>query len=120
MKEKALLFANIGLYVVAVMILGSFQTSFWFQIFGYFPSPAFWLPCLIYFSLHRGWIETILLSYLVGFVLSTMTAMPEGMLMLVCMSLALSVKMFKRRIYWETSTYMMLICGLGALVMHLY
>ncbi len=120
MKAKLLLIANLALFVLALMILGSVQTSLWFQIFGYFPSPALWIPCLIYVALYRSTLETIIFAYLAGFTLSTMSAMPEGLLMLLCVALALTARLFKRRIYWETSSYMMMTCGLAALVFHLY
>jgi hypothetical protein len=120
MKEKLYRAANIGLFVFAILVLGTIQTSLWLQIFGYFPSPAFWIPCLVYVALFRPTLEAIAFSYLAAFVLSTMTAMPEGILMSVCLALSLSAQVFKQRIYWPGSSYVMLVCGLAALMFHLY
>ncbi len=120
MKERTLLFTNIALFAGAILVLGTIQSSLWFQIFGYFPAPALWLPTLVYVALFRSTLETILFSYIAGFVLSTMTAMPEGLLMAVCLALALSVQILKQRIYWSGASYFMMVCGFGALFFHFY
>lgn len=120
MKEKLLLGSNVALFVFAALVLGTIQTSLWFQIFGYFPSPAFWIPALIYVALYRSTMETVVFSYLVGFVLSTMTAMPAGLFMTVCLALSLSTQLIKQRIYWTASSYFMMICGVSAFLFHVY
>ena len=117
MKERLMLLANVALFAAATIALG---TSLWFQIFGYFPAPAFGIPVLVYIALYRSTLETILFAYLIGFVLSTMTAMPEGLLMSVCLGLALTVQLVKTRIYWMSASYIMMVCGSAALVFHLY
>lgn len=120
MKERLLLLGNILLFVTAALVLATIQTSLWFQIFGYFPGPALWIPCLIYVALYRSTLETVIFAYFVGFALSSMSAMPEGMLMLVCLALALTAQMFKQRIFWPGSSYLMMVCGLAALIFHVY
>ena len=120
MKERTLLVTNIALFAFAVLVLGTLQTSLWFQIFGYFPAPALWIPVLVYIALFRSTFETVVFSYITGFVLSTMTAIPEGLLMSVCLALALTVQVVKRRIYWPSASYFMMICGSSALVFHIY
>lgn len=120
MKEKLLLASNIGLFALAVLIFGTIQTSLWFQILGYFPAPAFWIPCLVYIALFRSPLETMLFSYLTGFLLSTMTAMPEGILATACLALALTTQSFKQRIFWSGSSYFMMTCGFAALAFHIY
>jgi hypothetical protein len=120
MKEKFLLAANLGIFAMATLILGTIQTSIWFQIFGHFPSPALWIPCLIYIALFRSTLEAIIFSYLTAFLLSPLTAMPEGILMIVCLALTLSAQVFKKRIYWSGSTYFMMMCGFGSLVFNAY
>ena len=120
MKEKLLVLANFAIFLLATLILGTIQTSLWFQMFGYFAGPALWLPCLIYFALSRSTLETVIFSYLVGVVLSTMTAMPEGILMIVCLMLAISTQLFKQRIYWTSSSYFMMVCGAASLLFHFF
>ena len=120
MKERLLHLANVLLFVLAALVLASLQTSLWFQIFGYFPGPALWIPCLIYVALFRPTLEAIIFAYLAGFALSTMTAMPEGLLMAVCLGLVLTAQLFKQRIYWSGSSYLMMTCGLAALMFHVF
>lgn len=119
MKERLLLVANIGLFALAALLLGTIQTSLWFQIFGYFPAPALWIPCLLYVALFRSTLETVVFAYIIAFVLSTLTAMPEGMLMIACVALALTAQVFKQRIYWTSSSYFMMTCGLASILFHL-
>ena len=78
MKERFQLLGNVLLFLLMTMILATFQTSLWFQVVGYFPGPALWIPCLIYVSLYRSTLETVIFAYLTAFVLATMSAMPEG------------------------------------------
>lgn len=120
MKEKIQLAANLSLFALATLFFGTIQTSLWFQIFGYFPAPALWIPALVFVALFRSTLESVVFSYLCAFVLSTLTVMPEGMLMFVCLALSLSLQVFKQRIYWSGSSYFMMTCGLAALFFHLF
>lgn len=120
MKENLKLAGNVLLFLLTTLVLATVQTSLWFQIFGYFPSPALWIPVLIYVALHRSTLETIIYSYLTAFVLASMTAMPEGLLMISCLGVALTAQVFKKRIYWVSASYIMMVSGLGALLFQLY
>ncbi len=120
MKERLKLVTNVLLFLMATLLLATLQTSLWFQIFGYFPSPALWIPCLIYVALYRSTLEVIIYSYLTAFVLASMTAMPEGVLMVSCLAVALTARLFKERIYWVSASYVMMVCGLGALFFQIF
>lgn len=120
MKKRILQFANLMLFLTAALLLGSLQTSLWFQMFGYFPGPAMWIPCLVYIALNRTTLEAILFSYVCGLALSAMTSMPEGILMTICLALVLSTQILKSRIFWTTSSYLMMVSGLAALFFHIY
>ena len=111
---------NVLLFLFATLMLATIQTSLWFQIFGYFPSPALWIPVLIYVALNRSTLETIIYAYLTAFVLASMTAMPEGVLMVSCLGVALTAQVFKKRIYWNSASYIMMVSGLGALFFEIY
>jgi hypothetical protein len=119
-KERILLLVNILLLVIAAVVLASMQSSLWFQVFGYFPGPALWIPCLVYVALYRSTLEAVIFAYLLGFALSTMTAMPEGVMMIVCLALVLSAQVFKQRIFWPGSSYIMMVCGLAALMFNIF
>ena len=120
MKERLKLAANVGLFLLATLLLATLQTSLWFQIFGYFPAPALWIPGLIYVALYRSTLEVIIYSYLTAFVLASMTAMPEGVLMVSCLAVALTAQVFKKRIFWMSASYILMVCGLGALFFQIY
>ncbi len=120
MKERLKLAANVFLFLFATLMLATLQTSLWFQTFGYFPAPALWIPCLIYVALYRSTLEVIIYSYLTAFVLASMTAMPEGVLMVTCLAVALTTQVFKKRIYWMSASYVLMVCGLGALFFQIY
>lgn len=120
MKAKLLLLANIVLFLLATLLLAGAQTSFWLQIFGYFPPPALWIPGLVYIALFRSTMSAVIVSHLIAIAIATSTAMPEGQVMVSCLAVALSVQVFKTRFYWTATTYFMLVCGLATLVFHIY
>ena len=120
MKERLLKAANILLMLLTVVLLGTIQSSFWFQVFGYIPAPALWVPALIFVAIFRSGIEAILLSTLFSFGLSTMTAMPPGLLVTSIFLVTVCARVFRKRIYWPTSSYTMIVCGFGALFFHIF
>lgn len=120
MKERLNLISSFVLFIGSAMLLATIKTSLWYQIFGNFAGPALWVPCLIYIALYRSTLETVIFCYLCAFILSAQTVMPEGLLMITCLALAISTQVFKQRIYWTGSSYIMLVCGLGALMFNFY
>jgi len=120
MKERFFKVLNIVAFTFMVLFLATVQSSLWFQIFGYFPSPAFWIPALIYVAIFRTTLEAVILSFLFALAISTMSSMPDGILVTTTMLLALSARTFRQRIYWNSNSYIMMICGVGALLFHLY
>ena len=120
MKERFFKGFNIFALTFTVLILATVQSSLWFQIFGYFPSPAFWIPAVIYVALFRSTLEAVIMSFLFSLVISTMSSMPEGVLVTTTMLLALSARMFRQRIFWNSNSYIMMITGVAALFFHLY
>jgi hypothetical protein len=118
MKERLFKAANIVALCLVVLILGTIQTSLWFQIFGYFPAPALWIPAVIYIALYRGTLEAILVVYLFCLTISTMTAMSIGLLVASAFVLVLVAQVFRQRIFWNTSSYIMMVSGVGTLLFH--
>ena len=118
MKERFLLYTNIFVFLLFALVAASLQTSLWFQIAGYFPAPALWIPVLVYVSMHRNAVEMLITIILIAAVLATMTTMSDGVLLMSCIILGVSARIFKERIYWSTYTYSMLICGLSAFFFH--
>lgn len=120
MREWLLLSANVFLLCFATLLLGTAQTSLWFQIFGWFPAPAFWIPALVYAALNRPFMQMTLLTFLMSLVLLPMTVIPNALLFLLMFVLGCSVRLVKRRFYWAGSSYFMMVCGITALVFHIY
>lgn len=120
MKEKALLVLNVVLFVLAALILAAGQTSLWLQIFGYFPPPALWMPIVVYLALFRSALHLVIVTQAMAIALSSATSMPEGLLMISLLGVALSVQVFKTRFFWTATTYFMLVSGLATLAFHLF
>ena len=118
-KERFLIYSNIFCFLVMALVAATLQTSLWFQIAGYFPAPALWIPVLVYVSMHRNAIEMLITLIFIAAVLATMTTMSDGVLLSTCLVLGVSVRIFKERIYWSSYTYSMLICGLSSFFFHL-
>lgn len=118
MKERFLLYTNIFVFLLFALVMASLQTSLWFQIAGYFPAPALWIPVLVYVSMHRSAVEMTITIILIAAVLATMTTVSDGILLSSCLLLGVSARIFKERIYWSNYTYSMLICGLSSFFFH--
>jgi cell shape-determining protein MreD len=119
-KERLLLALHVILFAFVALFLATLQTSLWFQVMGSFPSPSFWIPVLVYIALNRSSMQAVVTIYLMCILLSTMTTMPEGILILVCILLGLSAQVFKQRIQWPGQSYFMIVCGSAALLFHVF
>jgi hypothetical protein len=120
MKEKLLFVSNIFVLALTTLVLATIQSSLWFQIFGWFPPPAFWIPVLVYVSLYRSPTEAVVVVFVLSLILSTMTVIPDSLLFMTCLLLGASVRLVKQRFYWAGASYFMIVCGFAALVWHVY
>lgn len=118
MKERFQLYSNVFCFLLFALLAASIQTSLWFQVAGYFPAPALWIPALVYVSMHRNAVEMLITIILISAVLSTMTTVSEGVMLASSLILGVSARIFKERIYWSNYTYSMLICGLSGFFFH--
>lgn len=119
MKERFLFASNIFLFLLLALVCASFQSSLWFQMMGYFPGPSLWVSILVYISIHRKLVESLLVLILLSFIISPFTSMADGILLMSIFILGLSAKVFKQRIYWLSATYVMLICGSSVIAFHM-
>lgn len=120
MKERLLKASNVVLLLLAVVLLGTIQSSFWFQVFGYIPAPALWIPALIFISIFRSSTEAMIVTALFGFALSTMTAMSDGLLLSSMYMVTIGSRLFRKRIFWSTNSYTMILCGFSAFFFHVF
>lgn len=120
MREFSRFAANIFLFALSVLFLASVQSSMWFQIFGNIPAPAFWIPVLVYIFLFRRLYEAVPVLYFFCLILSAMTTVSEGMLMLVTLCLGLMIRLMKQRVFWLGHSYFMMVCGIAAFMFHVF
>ena len=55
-KQLIIFFVFLFLIISAFLI----QTTFWFSLFGYFPSPCLWIPLFVYLMMNRNFPINIL------------------------------------------------------------
>lgn len=120
MREKLLLVAGVALLALTTLVLATLQTSLWFQIFGWFPAPAFWMPALVFVALYRAPVEMIISVFVISLILSTMTVMPDGLLFMSLLTLGGAIRLVKQRFYWTGSSYFMMVSGFAALAWHTF
>lgn len=104
---------GIVLMLASTMILSALQTSLWFQLFGRFPSPMFWLIILVYVSVTRPLWEATLIVYLLTLVSAPFTAFPFAGLLVYSLMLMVMLIMIRERVFWGGSTYFMLMVGVA-------
>lgn len=52
----------------------NFQTTIWFDLFGYFPAPNLWLPLMIYLIMYRSFPLNLFWLFLFFFTIATITS----------------------------------------------
>lgn len=117
MKERYQLLVNIILFLGTALFLAILQSAIWFQFFGSFPPPLFWLPPLIYLSLYRHPREGLLVAYLILFTLTTLTGIHVGFLLLSFLWVYTGIIMFKTRVFTTGPRYFCLVNGSAALAL---
>lgn len=93
----------------------SFQTTFWFQIFGQVPSPFLWILFPIYFIVTRPGFGSIFICYFLTFIASRYSSIHLGNLLIVMSIITFLILMLRSRIYWAGPSYYILI-SLGSLL----
>lgn len=111
MKDFGSRLANYLLFVVVALLLSAFQTSFWFQVFGWFPAPQLWIAILVFWILYRELWEGILMIYLLALINSGFTALPLSHFLAVALLTGFFLVFAKKRVYWAGSTFFMLATG---------
>lgn len=92
-----------------LLLLAGFQTSFWFDLFGWFSAPPLWLILIVYVSLYRRSNSTILWVYLLGFIAASFTAAPLKMIWTCLLALHFLIQFVKSRVFWGGPGYFVLV-----------
>ena len=101
MRELSLVISNYIVFILICFLLTGIQTSLWLQLFGYFPGPILWIPVLNYWAFNRSPMEAIIMSYLIVFILSTMTGMPLGIIFISVLACYGIIFLLKDRVLWS-------------------
>ena len=116
MKKQTLTLANYLVFLLITLFCTVLQSSIWPQLFGNFPAPQFWITTLAYWVMGRHLIEGLIMTYLLSFLVSTLTAMPISLILAINVILLCGGFLLKQRILWVSSTYLMILSGLGSLL----
>ncbi|MCH2534777.1 MAG: hypothetical protein MK008_10085 [Bdellovibrionales bacterium] len=112
MKDQTKLIKNFAFFLSTLLILTTLETSLWMQVFGTFPSPSFWIPVLVYWSIYRSHKQGLFMAYLMAFIISPLTALPLGMFLLTNLVLFEIAFFVRSRFYQPGVIYFTLVCGL--------
>lgn len=99
---------NHVIYFLLFYFLTAFQTSFWFQWFGNFPAPLFWIILMTYIVLYRSFWTSLLLNYIFAVALSTMSANSIGFMVLNIFSVYAILSYLKSRVFWPGYRYFLI------------
>ena len=70
MKRLFLSLINHTLLLVITLFLTILQTSLWPQLFGTIPSPQFWMVTLFYLVILRSFVEGLVMTYFLSFLVA--------------------------------------------------
>lgn len=116
MKERLLLVSFFVALTLFASILCAIQTAFWHPLLPGIPAPSLWIATLLYIALYRSTLAAAIFSYLCSLSLLAMTSMSEPAFLLSCLFVVLTAQSFKRRIYWSSTSYTMMLAAIGSLV----
>jgi cell shape-determining protein MreD len=94
------------------------QTTVWPDWLGTFPPPPLWLLIIIYLSLYRPEMTTILFLYFLGLLASSFTAMPLKMMLFTILIVHIAVAIARERVFWSGVGYFVLAATSSVAVFH--
>jgi hypothetical protein len=87
----------------------SFQTTFWFQVFGQVPSPLIWILFPVYVIVTRPGFGALFMCYFFTFVASRYSSIHVGNLLIVMSLITFLILLLRSRIFWPGPSYYLLI-----------
>lgn len=94
-----------------MLVLVGAQTSLWLQLFGHFPTPSLWLPTLVYWTIYRSPKEGLFMIYVISVILSPLTVLPLGVILLINTCLFFVGLIIKSRFYQPGPVYYSMLTG---------
>lgn len=107
--------ANTIIILLITLFLAILQISLWPQLFGRIPGPQFWLITLSYLVIMRSFVEGLVMTYFLSFLVAALTVMPLNIVLTIHVVLFCGGSLLKRNIFWASSTYLMILSGLACL-----
>lgn len=120
MQHKLLIVLNIVLTLLMALFGLVLQSTVWYQFFGNFPAPLFWLPTIVYFCLYRRPLEGVLLAYIVALMLTSFTSTPLGVLLFVALGIFTLILVLKQRIYFPGKNYYLVVSLVAGFSFHIF
>lgn len=111
MRELAFQIINYVSFIIVAIFLGAVQSALWLQVFGYTPAPYLWLTIANYWIMFRSPTRAIIMSYLLAYVLFSMSGMPLSVIFVVLIINFGILYVLRDRVLWAGPTQFMLACG---------
>lgn len=105
--------------ITTMLLACSFQTVFWYQVFGHLSPPLIWLSVANYVILSRKVPNSLFLVYLLVAIASIFSTANLGLLWLVIFAYYWAVVLFKNNFYMESTSYFVLINFGGSFLFHI-
>ncbi len=119
MKVSNRYLLNVLLFLLLTLILAGAQTTVWFLFFGASPAPALWMIVMTYLAIYRRPIEGLVVCYILGLFIGAFTAMPTGILIFEILISFLFLSALKRRIFWNSPFYFLIVTAIASLTFQL-
>ena len=107
---------NFAVFALFTVIVCGFQSSMWFQFFGYVPAPQLWLGVLAYWTINRKLWEGAVMIYIITLIVSSQSAVPPAILLTICVTLYVLGLTIKQRVYFPGPLYFMLMTAFYSFV----
>jgi len=111
---------NFFAFTLLTVVACGFQSSMWYQFFGYTPAPQLWISILVYWTLNRKLWEGSVMLYLIAFIVSSQSAVPFSILLTSCVGLFVIGLTIKQRVYWPGPQYFMMMSAFFSFVFPLF
>lgn len=113
MKERNLFIYNTALFILLMLLTAGVQTAIWPHLSPISSSPALWLFPVIYFSIHKSLVHSVVFSYLSVLFLHPFTGMHFGALLTLHLCVVLFSIFLKTRVFWSAISYYLILCSLN-------
>jgi hypothetical protein len=105
--------------IMMMLLACSFQTVFWYQVFGYLSPPLLWLSVANYVILSRKAPQSLFWVYFLVAIASIFSSTSLGLLLLVIFAYYWAIVLFKNNFYMESTSYFVLINFGGSFLFHI-